>query len=305
MQNHQVEKLQKHQICSDDIIFSIRNVIIWGIMIIVISSCSHDSVRYGDVTISSSLDSVLTSYIEQNKNEKIVGLSFLRICDISFFQIEGLGEYYIKNNIDGYFIKDGRLIVYNILYKNVSDSIIEQKHFDNELLKDYKDIETHPADVDHDAPFIQYMIETRNKFTRCSISEVVASKKKKNECIQSIALDSLVNEFTYSGTAVITKLRFNHIDGKDFVCISNDTSYEDDNIDGCFYYNGSLVVVYSYNSVSIKNLIEFPQIECKKILCNYKKKQYGNISSPEIKYEIISSDSIVELPWDYYLTMEI
>ena len=39
---------------------------------------------------------------------------------------EEVEQYYIKNNIDGYFIKDGRLIVYNILYKNVSDSIIEQ-----------------------------------------------------------------------------------------------------------------------------------------------------------------------------------
>ena len=285
-----------------------KKIFIIFIISIISIACNIRKDNNSYIPISSGLDSILDEYIHKNPDSKIYNLIFESQCDKQFFTLQCSSDCYDSNFMDGCFMKNDKIIVFWSVNKSWKDSLIKipQEGLCYDSLAKFTDYSN--TQMDYDAPYNPqtYRILSTNQYREATISDWNYPKPAcDNNVINSSALNDIVNDYINTNNSPhIVYLRFNNLNGANFVSVGQDYVYDSKMFSGMFYRNERIVVVYSIDKIKNLDIIDKRSLLPIQTISDYKSQKRRYLIG-EKKYRIVSRESIVSIPFNNKNWMDI
>ena len=260
-------------------------------------------------TMPPELDSILDKYIAENPKRNVFNMLFYNFNNKQFFTLQSSSDYFDSNYVDGCFMKNGKIIIFWSVNKSWKDSLlhIPQEELCFDSLANYSDFNKVLVDYDVPENSLTYRILSKNKFRKAEKSDWSYPEPAcDSNVICSSALNKIVNDFINTNDSpIITYLRFNNVNGDNFVSIGYDFVYNPETFSGMFYRNGRIVVIYSIDKTKNLSIIDKQSILPIQQINDYRplKREFPRFS--EKKYRIVSKESIKPITSDNELWMDI
>lgn len=285
-----------------------KKIFILFVTSIILIACNIRKDNNSYMSISSGLDSILDEYIAKYPNNKIYCLIFENQYGKQFFTLQCSSDCYDSNFMDGCFMKKGKIIVFWSINKSWKDSLLqippEELCYDS--LTTFTDLSN--TQMDYDAPYNSqtYRILSTSQYREATISDWSYPEPAcDNNVICSSALNDIVNDYINTNNSPhIVYLRFNNLNGANFISVGQDYVYDPKIFSGMFYRNERIVVVYSIDKIKNLDIIDKRSLLPIQTIGDYKslKRKYP---IGEKKYRILSRESIVLIPFNNKNWMDI
>lgn len=258
------------------------------------------------VTMPPELDSVLNEYMFNNPQNRIYYLIFEERCNKQFFTLQCSSTCYDSGFMDGCFMKNDKIIVFWSVNNSWKDSLlhIQEEGLCYDSLSKYTDLAQ--TDIINDASYNPqtYRIISVNKYRKADESDWAYPEQAcDSNIIISSALNKIVNDYinTYNSPNIVY-LRFNNINGVNYVSIGHDYVYDPESFSGMFYRNERIVVLYAIDKIKDMDIIDVKSLLSVQAIRDYKSKKRNIPQFSELKYrinskEIIEPISVEESNW--------
>ena len=278
-----------------------KKIFILFVTSIMLIACEIKKDNNSYIPISSGLDSILDDYILNNPDNKIYNLIFESQCGKQFFTLQCSSDCYDSNFMDGCFMKNDKIIVFWSVNKSWKDSLLQipQEELCYDSLTKFTDFSN--AQMDYDAPYNSqtYRILSTTRYRKATISDWSYPEPAcDNNVIFSSALNDIVNNYINTNNSPhIVYLRFNNLNGSNYVAVGKDYVYDPKMFSGMFYRNKRIVIVYSIDKIKNLDIIDKRSLLPIQTISDYKslKRKYP---IGEKKYRIVSKESIVSIPFN-------
>lgn len=283
-----------------------KSLLINLISIIIVCSCINCGKT--NIFIEPELDSVLTKFIQEYPDDSIYTLTFYNYNNKQFLNIQCSDIYYDGNFIDGCFEKNGKIIIYCSINKSWQDSLINipaSLQCKDSLAK-YCDWNTINIYYDRPLAIKQFRIISKKEFKTASQEDFKSriSVRDKN-VITHEGINQVLNNYLNENDYFITYVRFNEIDGKKYIAIGQDNSYNRKHFSGMFYRNGRIIVLYDLIKIKNQELVKESQLHTISEISDYKELSRKVPLHSEKKYEIISRGIVRKADYDNKHYMDI
>lgn len=250
------------------------------------------------------LDSLLCQYIKASHHDNFsIHLTFMEYGGVDFLVFaEEFG--YDSRFTDGYFYRQGRLITYYCFNRKDWGKFIDSSATVNyrDSIPGYNDNgREHGVLMIHNGgtPQKLYQLCSPNDVVEVdsvySCSEIKWERASDTNVINSPKLNKILNDYINDNYHIFYAIRFNKIGREYFISINGAFAYDDRMIDGYFYRNGHLVVLYGMENLPYQDLIVTSKIlRFHESIDNYRGVQrlipeFQNIPLP-IKLKIVSRE---------------
>ncbi len=212
------------------------------ICITLIVSCTTRA----DLPVCPALYDTLCKYMQDN-DYKSYYLTIINLDSTEFLTITGLHAY-DKDFVDGYFFMNNHLVVYCFLdKKNRPDIIYQGKTFlFSDSIKGYQEITNVIASFEPHPNY--YKIYSPECIMPLSYSLLFRKNQKvtiNNDVIKNADLNESLYSYINKYLAPIYEMSFIIEGGKTYLYIRGAYSLDPNLVDGYFYYNNNLVIIYN------------------------------------------------------------
>lgn len=210
------------------------------------------------------LDSLLCKYIKTSNNDNnSIHLTFMEYGGAEFLMFDD-DSGYDSRFTDGYFYKQGRLITYYSF--NLKDW---RKFIDSSAAITYRDSIPDYNDNGREdgvfmisnggAPQKLYLLRSPSEILEVSnvysCPDVKWERASDTNVINSPKLNKILNDYINDNYHILYAIRFNKIGREYFISINGAFAYDDRMINGYFYRNGHLVVLYGLEDLPYQDMI--------------------------------------------------
>lgn len=279
-----------------------RKILILSFLSLILHNCINES-SPNNAIMAPQLSRILTEYIESNPDDSLYLLIFSNQNNKQFFTLQRSDKYYNKDFVDGCFSMNGKIVIFWELNRTWKDSVLyispdESNQF--RLLEKYKTWDEVHMDYDRSYNPITYEIKRiNNKNGIFNASMAFDSPAKSTNVINSKNLNRIINNYLKTcQDPDITIMRFNSLNGYDYVTLSWDYFIDKELFSGAFYRDGRLVIVYSAEKLINKDIINTNELLPIFNFSDYKFLHREYARYPESKYRFVSKDSLEEVEWD-------
>lgn len=222
--------------------------------ILFIQSCSYCNKQ----PVCEELNIILDNYINSH-DYMIYSISMLNIDDVDILTIDGAYAY-DKDFTDGYFFKNGKLVVYCNLDRLNRKNIIYQNN--TYLFKDtipgYPEISNVSANFETDPQEFRIVSpKLMEPIAQTSDSCYKHKDAVENNVINDINLSKALNRYINTYSAHLYEINFKKKEDGIYAYICGVFSYDENMMDGYFFRNTHLVVLYNTNLINDFKLIDY------------------------------------------------